>query len=51
MAQNEQNKKVDDFDIMFNYNYDVIHEIYRKSWNTYFRIVFGKRISETKENP
>jgi len=51
MAQIEQNKKVDDFDIMFNNYYDVIHEIYRKSWNTYFRIVFGKRISETKENP
>ncbi len=51
MAQNEQNKKVDDFDLMFNYYYDVIHEIYRKSWNTYFRIVFGKWISETKENP
>ena len=41
MTQNEQNKKVDDFDIMFNYYYDLIHERYRKSWNYYFRIVFG----------
>jgi len=37
----EQNKRVDDFDIMFNYYYDLIHERYRKSWNYYFRIVFG----------
>ena len=51
MTQIEQNKKLDDFDLMFNYYYDMIHEIYRKSWNTYFRIVFDKRISETKENP
>ena len=48
MTQSE--KKVDDFDLMFNYNYDLIHEIYRKSWNTYFRIVFGNPISETPEN-
>jgi len=51
MIQSEQNKKLDDFDLMFNYYYDVIHEIYRKSWNNYFRIVFGKQISETKDNP
>ena len=51
VTQSEQNKKVDNFDLMFNYYYDLIHEIYRKSWNTYFRMLFGKRISETKEIP
>ncbi len=42
MAQSEQNKRVDDFDLMFNYYYDMIHEIYRKSWSDYFRIILGK---------
>jgi len=37
----KENKKVDDFDIMFNYYYDLIHERYRKFWNYYFRITFG----------
>jgi len=41
MTQSEQNKRIDDFDIMFNYYYDLIHERDRKSWNYYFRIVFG----------
>ncbi len=41
MTQSEQNKRVDDFDIMFNYHYDLIHERYRKAWNYYFRMVFG----------
>ena len=51
MCSMTQSEKVDDFDLMFNHNYDVIHEIYRKSWNNYFRLVFGKPIRETKENP
>ena len=51
MCSMTQSEKVDDFDLMFNYNYDMIHEIYRKSWNNYFRLVFGKSIRETKENP
>ncbi len=37
----EQNKKVDDFDNMFNHYYDLIHERYREFWNNYFRIIFG----------
>jgi len=36
-----QSEKVDDFDIMFNYYYDLIHERYRMFWNNYFRLVFG----------
>jgi hypothetical protein len=34
-------KKVDDFDLMFNYFYDLTHERYRMFWNYYFRFVFG----------
>ena len=41
MAEIEQNIRVDDFDIMFNYYYDLIHERYRMFWNNYFRLVFG----------
>ena len=37
----EQYKREDDFDIMFNYYYDLIHELYRKLWNSYFRMTFG----------
>ena len=37
----EQNQKTDYFDEMFNYYYDLIHERYRKFWNSYFRIMFG----------
>ncbi len=36
-----QSEKVDDFDLMFNYFYDSIHERYRMFWNNYFRLVFG----------
>jgi len=41
MTQSEQNRNADDFDIMFNYYYDLIHERYRMFWNNYFRLVFG----------
>lgn len=37
----EQYKQEDDFDVMFNYFYDLIHEQYRQSWNNYFRMIFG----------
>ncbi len=37
----EQYQKEDDFDVMFNYFYDLIHERYRQSWNNYFRMMFG----------
>lgn len=50
MSSMTQSEKSDDFDLMFNYYYDVIHEIYRNSWNSYFRMVFGKPIRETQEN-
>ena len=33
--------KVDYFDLMFDYYYDMIHEVYRKPWNNYFRTIFG----------
>ena len=36
-----QSEKVDDFDLMFNYFYDLIHERHRMFWNNYFRLVFG----------
>ena len=48
MIQIEQNKKVGDFDLMFNYYYDLIHELCRESWNNYFRIVFGTYNTFTK---
>jgi hypothetical protein len=41
MFRMTQSEKVDDFDIMFNYYYDLIHERYRMFWNNYFRLVFG----------
>jgi hypothetical protein len=41
MTQSEQNRNVDDFDLMFNYYYDLIYERYRMFWNNYFRLVFG----------
>ncbi len=41
MTQSEQNRNADDFDLMFNYYYDLIHERYRMFWNNYFRLVFG----------
>ena len=41
MTQSEQNRNADDFDLMFNYYYDWIHERYRMFWNNYFRLVFG----------
>ena len=37
----EQYKPEDDFDVMFNFYYDLIHERYRKFWNNYFRMIFG----------
>ncbi len=45
-----QSEKVDDIDLMFNYFYDWIHERYRMFWNNYFRLVFGKPLSQTKKN-
>lgn len=41
MFRMTQSEKVDDFDLMFNYYYDLIHERYRMFWNNYFRLVFG----------
>ena len=41
MCSMTQSEKVDDFDLMFNYFYDWIHERYRMFWNNYFRLVFG----------
>ena len=41
MFSMSQTEKVDDFDLMFNYFYDLIHERYRMFWNNYFRLVFG----------
>lgn len=41
MCSMTQSEKVDDFDLMFNYYYDLIHERYRMFWNNYFRLVFG----------
>jgi len=41
MFRMTQSEKVDDFDLMFNYFYDWIHERYRMFWNNYFRLVFG----------
>ena len=41
MFSMSQSEKVDDFDLMFNYFYDLIHERYRMFWNNYFRLVFG----------
>ncbi len=41
MFRMTQSEKVDDFDLMFNYYYDWIHERYRMFWNNYFRLVFG----------
>lgn len=41
MFSMSQSEKVDDFDLMFNYFYDLIHERYRMFWNDYFRLVFG----------
>ena len=41
MFRMTQSEKVDDFDLMFNYFYDLIHERYRMFWNNYFRLVFG----------
>jgi len=40
MSQSEQNI-FDDFDVMFNYYYDLTHESFRQPWNNYFRMVFG----------
>ena len=41
MTQSEQNRNADDFDLMFNYYYNLIHERYRMFWNNYFTLVFG----------
>lgn len=56
MPQKEHGQRIDEFDIMFNYYYDLIHERYRKFWNYYFRLVFGiysnshEKESSTLEN-